>query len=315
MRNEDLLNKYYDVDAKEKVVTFHLCYENRDELLTKTFKDKYRFSKDVIYEIYSQLNKDIPKAYKLNMDINIKEKTESQMIVESFYDELGFIDYQNKNKNRHKYLIVALLFLFGLILLVFNIYATNNDVFNFQVFGNMLSWIIDTLACVLVWEAFTFVFLLYYEDNINVCKLIKRINKIIVNKKDIFYPDKKVHRSIDLSNISEIILLLCGVLVFVEAFYDILILLFESIPLNNTFITVASVLMIIYEIVLASGAILKYLGVDNLFVRLLKYFIIIDILFNVFGIIFGSVTYSLFGIYDILFIISLFLNKNINGKK
>ena len=73
--------------------------------------------------------------------------------------------------------------------------------------------------------------------------------------------------------------------------------------------------MIIYEIVLASGAILKYLGVDNLFVRLLKYFIIIDILFNVFGIIFGSVTYSLFGIYDILFIISLFLNKNINGKK
>ena len=193
MNHIDLVDKYYDLNKDKKLVRFHLSYENLDEALELSFNNTYRFKKEIIEQIDEQLN-DIPKDYKCDLKISFKEKIDSKTVVDSFYDELSFINYHNRNNNNRKHLTIAILFLSGLILLLLNLFLNNHTLFTDVVLNESVNWVIDTFACVLIWEGFTLLFLIYYNEEIPAVKIVKRINSLIVinnDKEEIFVNDRK----------------------------------------------------------------------------------------------------------------------------
>lgn len=309
MNHIDLVDKYYDLNKDKKLVRFHLSYENLGEALELSFNNTYRFKKEIIEQIDEQLN-DIPKDYKCDLKISFKEKIDSKTVVDSFYDELSFINYHNRNNNNRKHLTIAILFLSGLILLLLNLFLNNHTLFTDVVLNESVNWVIDTFACVLIWEGFTLLFLIYYNEEIPAVKIVKRINSLIVinnDKEEIFVNDRKNIHSYSFFDISAACMLTGSVILLVDVFYEVLS--FIDLNVFNILYVAVFVFVVMYEMVIALGAFFSYLKSENFFTRIFKFLLIIDLGMNFMGLVTGTGVSWLWFVYDLLFMVSLIIES------
>ena len=304
MNHIDLVDKYYDLNKDKKLVRFHLNYENLDEALELSFNNTYRFKKEIIEQIDEQLN-DIPKDYKCDLEISFREKIDSRAVVNAFFDELSFINYHNRNNNNRKHLTIAILFLSGLILLLLNLFLNNHTIFNDAVLNETVNWVIDTFACVLIWEGFTLLFLIYYNEEIPAVKIVKRINSLILindGKEEVFVNDRKNIHSYSFFDISSACMLAGSVIMLVDIFYDILT--FIDIGIFNILYVSVFGILVLYELFISMGALFSYLKRENFFTRIFKFLLIVDFGMNVMALVTGTDVLWLWFVYDLLFIVS-----------
>ena len=309
MNHIDLVDKYYDLNKDKKLVRFHLNYENLDEALELSFNNTYRFKKEIIEQIDEQLN-DIPKDYKCDLEISFREKIDSKAVVNAFFDELSFINYHNRNNNNRKHLTIAILFLSGLILLLLNLFLNNHTLFNDGVLNETVNWVIDTFACVLIWEGFTLLFLIYYNEEIPAVKIVKRINSLILindDKEEVFVNDRKNIHSYSFFDISAACMLAGSVIMLVDIFYEILT--FIDIGIFNIFYVSVFGILVLYELLISMGALFSYLKRKNFFTRIFKFLLIVDLGMNVMALVTGTGVSWLWFVYDVLFIVSLIIES------
>ena len=309
MNHIDLVDKYYDLNKDKKLVRFHLNYENLDEALELSFNNTYRFKKEIIEQINEQLN-DIPKDYKCDLEISFREKIDSKAVVNAFFDELSFINYHNRNNNNRKHLTIAILFLSGLILLLLNLFLNNHAIFNDAVLNETVNWVIDTFACVLIWEGFTLLFLIYYNEEIPAVKIVKRINSLILindDKEEVFVNDRKNIHSYSFLDISAACMLTGSVIILVDIFYEILT--FIDTGIFNIFYVSVFGILVLYELLISMGAFYSYLKRENFFTRIFKFLLIVDLGMNVMALVTGTGVSWLWFVYDLLFIASLIIES------
>ena len=73
-REIDLLNKYYEIDNENRVVTMPLHYEKASDLINNKIisKDNYLFDYEELTAINDMIRR-IPVMYKVNIDIQIDD--------------------------------------------------------------------------------------------------------------------------------------------------------------------------------------------------------------------------------------------------
>ena len=125
----ELLNRYYDVDEENKLVTIPLKYEKATELidLNVEAKNNYPISDPAMVSIVEKIST-IPPGYqvKLNLIINDYEGYDENILLESLNDFLEFNHYSIIREKKFFFIQAIILLAIGISILVFNVSAKAN---------------------------------------------------------------------------------------------------------------------------------------------------------------------------------------------
>lgn len=131
-RQIELLEKYYNIDNENKIISIDLHYQKvSDILLTNEGNINYFLFKNEIIETVNNAIKRTPRDFKINIvfDIEDYENYNPKQIIESFNDTLELGQYSARRGKQLKNLIASILILVGIILLFFMIIGKNNNWF------------------------------------------------------------------------------------------------------------------------------------------------------------------------------------------
>lgn len=180
-RENLLLQKYYDVDEENKIITISLKYDSVTDIVDNSLdSDIYVIKTDVISNVNEHL-KNIPAIYKTEVNITITDDTEydKEKLVESFEDIIEMNHYSLERENKRKWVLTTVLILVGIIILFFNVVAKANSWYGTnETTMNIASEVFDICAWVFVWEAVTVMFLTPTELPFNSNKFKLRVKKV-----------------------------------------------------------------------------------------------------------------------------------------
>lgn len=180
----ELLNRYYDVDEENKLVTIPLKYEKATELidLNVEAKNNYPISDPAMVSIVEKIST-IPPGYqvKLNLIINDYEGYDENILLESLNDFLEFNHYSIIREKKFFFIQAIILLAIGISILVFNVSAKANELF---VDTSVLNEVFDIIAWVFVWQATTVAFLTPSEFDVNSKRFKLRVKSISLYDKD-----------------------------------------------------------------------------------------------------------------------------------
>lgn len=189
----ELLNKYYDVDTENKMITMPLHYEKASDLIDNRVisKDNYLFDYEELTSISERLKR-IPIIYNVNINIQIDdyEDYEPKKLLQGFNDAIELNNFNAAREGRKKWLQVALLLTIGLSILFIMTYGKINSWFGSGNRGAVFSEAIDIFGWVFLWETVTVAFLSPSELGINSFIFKKRVKKVAfldTNDKELIY--------------------------------------------------------------------------------------------------------------------------------
>ncbi len=169
-REIDLLNKYYEIDNENRVVTMPLHYEKASDLINNKIisKDNYLFDYEELTAINDMIRR-IPVMYKVNIDIQIDdyEDYDPKELIAGFNDAMELNQYNYQRENRLKYLKAGILLIIGVSVLFLMGYAKINGYFGDDTRASVYSEIFDIIGWVFIWEMVTVAFLTPSELGVN----------------------------------------------------------------------------------------------------------------------------------------------------
>lgn len=190
-RQIELLEKYYNIDNENKIISIDLHYQKvSDILLTNEGNINYPLFKNEIIETVNNAIKRTPRDFKINIvfDIQDYENYNPKQIIESFNDTLELGQYSARRSKQTKNLIATILILIGIILLFFMIIGNNNNWFKEGIKSDIISEVIDIAAWVFIWEAVTMLFLEQPEQNKLTLLIRRKVVQITMLKSGIKEP-------------------------------------------------------------------------------------------------------------------------------
>ena len=169
-REIDLLNKYYEIDNENRIVTMPLHYEKASDLINNKIisKDNYLFDYEELTSINDMIRR-VPIMYKVNIDIQIDdyEDYDPKELLAGFNDQMELNQYNYQRENRLKYLKAGILLIIGVSILFLMGYAKINGFFGDDTRANVYSEIFDIIGWVFIWEMVTVAFLTPSELGVN----------------------------------------------------------------------------------------------------------------------------------------------------
>ena len=185
-REIELLNKYYEIDNENRIVTMPLHYEKASDLVNDKIisKDNYLFDYDELTSI-NEMIKRVPAMYRINIDIQIDdyEDYEPEKLIAGFNDALELNQYNYQRENKWKFLRAGILLIVGLTVLFLVAYAKLNKWFGTSDEADVYSEIFDIIGWVFIWETVTIAFLTPSE--LGVSSLLFRVRVGRIRFKDI----------------------------------------------------------------------------------------------------------------------------------
>ncbi len=158
----ELLNKYYEIDDDNKVVTIPLHYNKASDLVNERIiaKDNYLFNYEELSSINDMIQR-IPSMYKININIEIDdyENYESEKLLSGFNDAMELNQFNSIRENKWKYLKAGILLIIGITVLCVVGYANLNHWFGSTERADVYSEIFDIIGWVFIWEPVTIAFL------------------------------------------------------------------------------------------------------------------------------------------------------------
>ena len=155
-RRVELLKDYYDFSEETKTFDIVLHFEKASDLFNERLNLlKKKVMKDEIVEEAARLLEDVPRGYKADLSLVIDdyENIPYGEILDSFHNVLRVRLSRYKADNRRKYFKVGALILIGTFLVALMILG---EVMNWwggeKIEGRLISYLIDTAGCVLIWE-------------------------------------------------------------------------------------------------------------------------------------------------------------------
>jgi hypothetical protein len=163
-KHSELLNKYFTLDEEKRLATVKLRYDHFTDMLAPNIgegKNRF-FLKSVTDEMTEVLNL-IPIDYQVNLIFEVKDygpysEEEAMGIAE---DNLNFNYYQGKLQMKKKTRTALILFVIGILFLVFNILAVSmkwgHGALDTDSKG-IISEVLDIAAWVFIWESVSIYF-------------------------------------------------------------------------------------------------------------------------------------------------------------
>ena len=299
-REIELLNKYYEVDNENRIVTMPLHYDKASDLVNGKIisKDNYLFDYEELTSINDMIKR-IPVMYKIkiNIDIDDYEDYEPEKLLSGFNDAMELNQFNYEREKKLKFLRASLLLIVGISVLFFVGYGKINHWFGTSQEADIYSEIFDIIGWVFIWETVTIAFLSGSELGVNSNMFKLRVldvsfsndNNVIVteNLQDI---SSKWHGEIKLEKASKWSLLISGVGFLAMSSISII----GSIPTsinslmeirgssdgNGTALGITLMIFILFDVLIsvleilgAVAALAKYMG-KRIFTRLSKVFFI-----------------------------------------
>lgn len=180
-RELELINKYYNVDTENKIVTMPLHYDKASDLVDNTVvsKDNFLFDYEQLTMINNRISR-IPIMYNVNIEIQIDdyEDYDASKLISGFNDALELNSYNYAREKRRKWLFATITLIVGLSLLFFMAYGKINNWFGEGNRGIVFGEVFDIIGWVFIWETVTVAFLTPSELGVN-SKMFKRRVKYI----------------------------------------------------------------------------------------------------------------------------------------
>ena len=302
-REMDVINKYYDVDKENKIVTIPLHYDKASDLVDHTVRTKgeYFIDPEEIAKIGDKV-RSIPLIYKTKISLQIDdyEGYSPTKLLANINDCLELSHYQQDREIRLNRVIAIFLLVVGISIIVLNVTLKELGFYK-----DVAYEILDIVSWVFIWEATTVAFLRPSEITINSKKMVKRISGIelldkdlkIVASEDSFNNDDEWKEPTKAEKFAKALLLYAGGALIAASAISII----SSIPLFFAFqgldtgeqavailITIALEL-IVYSLMLLAGisSITTYLG-RGPFRKWAKYVFLVAI-----GVLFALEAYSI----------------------
>lgn len=186
-RQLELLDKYYDIDKENRVITLTLHYKKASDLIDEELSlDKtIQIKQDVLVKI-SDVIDTFPIEFTTNVQLVIDdyEDYKKEEIVESLVDALEMFRYTYDSHRTKKWLQAAILIVIGIVTL-YGLYSFHR--FNWiadERMANMLGEIGTIVGWVFIWQAVSILFLEERKYNDINQITIARISHIeLMNKK------------------------------------------------------------------------------------------------------------------------------------
>ena len=172
-REIELLNKYYEVDNENRIVTMPLHYDKASDLVNGKIisKDNYLFDYEELTSINDMIKR-IPVMYKIkiNIDIDDYEDYEPDKLLSGFNDAMELNQFNYEREKKLKFLRASLLLIVGISVLFFVGYGKINHWFGTSQEADIYSEIFDIIGV-------SFPFLLIF----NISPLLKLIISYFIN--------------------------------------------------------------------------------------------------------------------------------------
>lgn len=316
-RQIELLEKYYNIDNENKIISIDLHYQKvSDILLTNEGNINYPLFKNEIIETVNNAIKRTPRDFKINIvfDIEDYENYNPKQIIESFNDTLELGQYSARRSKQTKNLIAAILILIGIILLFFMIIGNNNNWFKEGIKSDIISEVIDIAAWVFIWEAVTMLFLEQPEQNKLALLIRRKVVQITMLKSGIKEPlyventNSIFNNWEDESKIKKFgrncLLISSSSFLFLAIFniYNLFsILLKNDLSTPKIIISViVTIISCVISILAGLGGIFKYIGKKNILANFVQPYAIFLIIIIIINIVINSIYFNYVGLISII---------------
>ena len=323
-RQIELLEKYYNIDNENKIISIDLHYQKvSDILLTNEGNINYPLFKNEIIETVNNAIKRTPRDFKINIvfDIEDYENYNPKQIIESFNDTLELGQYSARRSKQTKNLIAAILILIGIILLFFMIIGNNNNWFKEGIKSDIISEVIDIAAWVFIWEAVTMLFLEQPEQSKLALLIRRKVVQITMLKSGIKEPlyventNSIFNNWEDESKIKKFgrncLLISSSSFLFLAIFniYNLFSILLKN-DLSTPKIIISVIVTIIscmISILAGLGGIFKYIGKKNILANFVQPYAIFLTIIIIINIVINSIYFNYVGLISIIpsFIINI----------
>lgn len=323
-RQIELLEKYYNIDNENKIISIDLHYQKvSDILLTNEGNINYPLFKNEIIETVNNAIKRTPRDFKINIvfDIEDYENYNPKQIIESFNDTLELGQYSARRSKQTKNLIAAILILIGIILLFFMIIGNNNNWFKEGIKSDIISEVIDIAAWVFIWEAVTMLFLEQPEQSKLALLIRRKVVQITMLKSGIKEPlyventNSIFNNWEDESKIKKFgrncLLISSSSFLFLAIFniYNLFSILLKN-DLSTPKIIISVIITIIscvISILAGLGGIFKYIGKKNILANFVQPYAIFLTIIIIINIVINSIYFNYVGLISIIpsFIINI----------
>ena len=323
-RQIELLEKYYNIDNENKIISIDLHYQKvSDILLTNEGNINYPLFKNEIIETVNNAIKRTPRDFKINIvfDIEDYENYNPKQIIESFNDTLELGQYSARRSKQTKNLIAAILILIGIILLFFMIIGNNNNWFKEGIKSDIISEVIDIAAWVFIWEAVTMLFLEQPEQSKLALLIRRKVVQITMLKSGIKEPlyventNSIFNNWEDESKIKKFgrncLLISSSSFLFLAIFniYNLFsILLKNDLSTPKIIISViVTIISCVISILAGLGGIFKYIGKKNILANFVQPYAIFLTIIIIINIVINSIYFNYVGLISIIpsFIINI----------
>lgn len=179
-----ILEKYAKVDRENKVVTLPLHYESVNELISDKLSTK---EKPVVYHnVFEDIEEAaviLPSGFTMNMDVTIDDYGDytPEQIKEATIDSLELSYYHLNRVSSKSWLKAGFLYLLGVLLLILLIVLRAEGVIDGETSGaidSIFDYVIDTFACVFIWEAISLLLLYPNEFSIKYRQIFRILGDI-----------------------------------------------------------------------------------------------------------------------------------------
>lgn len=173
-RNIEILKKYYDVDETKKVVNVRLHYCDPTEILNTNVstKEKPIFKRDFVEEMKSYIDT-FPVEYNLGVDFTFDDYGEydHETLLTAFLDMMELEHYVCSRFNKRAWLIAILLAIIGSAMIIALFFLEDMNCLTDDLLGRTIDYVIDTWACIFIWEALSML-LLYPNETLTRDKIV-----------------------------------------------------------------------------------------------------------------------------------------------
>lgn len=172
-RRMENLKGFCDFDTAAKLATMEIRYSCAEELVETTLGSReHPVIKPEAVEYLQSLLDTIPQEFHARIILQIEDYQEydPQLLQEAYHGTARILNSAEKNKNRHKRLLMFIFTIVGLALLMLSVFAKANQWFDFA--GKGLSMILVMLT--------EMVFEVYFEESF-IFFTVSRVYRKVLN--------------------------------------------------------------------------------------------------------------------------------------
>ena len=187
-RRVEMLQQYYAFDEETKTFDVTLHFESAHDLFNEHLNlMKKRVMKDEVVEEVASLLRDIPKGYKAKLSLAIDDYGDIpyEEILDAFHNALNLRLTRFHLTQRKKFYKVGTLMLIGTFLIALMILGEILHWWGGEAIeGRLVSYLLDTAGCVLIWEGLYSALLERDKDASLGYVLSSRLSSIALYQKD-----------------------------------------------------------------------------------------------------------------------------------